>query len=147
MIEFKFGQNPALCRFLAHVTLSSRFATQLIAQADVVVPVPLSDMRLRERGFNQSALLAHQLAANLVNEHILSRLRHTTPQSELGREARLNNLWHSIAVNPSGLKTLSNRRVLLIDDVMTTGSTLSVCAQALLSAGAKQVNCLVFARA
>ena len=147
MIDFKFGQTPALSRFFAQVMLSSRFAIQLITQADVVVPVPLSAVRLRERGFNQSALIARQLAADLVNEHILFRLRHTAPQSELDREARLNNLLHSIAVNPTSLKTLSNRRVLLIDDVMTTGSTLSVCTQALLSAGAKQVNCLVFARA
>ena len=120
---------------------------QLLAQSDCVIPVPLSAKRLRERGFNQSALLARQLSAKHVDDEVLCRLRHTAPQSGLDRAARLNNLLHAMAVNPSRRSAVSNRRILLIDDVLTTGSTLTVCTHALLSAGAKQVNCAVLARA
>ncbi len=120
---------------------------QLLAQTDCVIPVPLSAGRLRERGFNQSALLARQLSFELVNEKVLWRLRHTPPQSGLDRSTRLNNLLHSMAVNPLMQNAVRHRRILLVDDVLTTGSTLNVCTQTLLSAGAKQVSCAVLARA
>jgi ComF family protein len=147
IIDFKFQSHPALSRFLGTVMADDPQIQQLLAQSDCVIPVPLSAERLRERGFNQSALLARQLSAKLVNDKVLWRLRHTAPQSGLDRSARLNNLLHSMAVNPSMSNAVRNRRVLLIDDVLTTGSTLTVCTQALLSAGAKQVSCAVLARA
>jgi ComF family protein len=147
IIDFKFQSHPALCRFLGTLMASDPQIQQLLARSDCVIPVPLSAERLRERGFNQSALLARQLSTKLVDEKILWRLRHTAPQSGLDKSARLNNLLHSMAVNPSMPNAVRNRRVLLIDDVLTTGSTLTVCTQALLSAGAKQVSCAVLARA
>jgi len=147
IIEFKFRQNPALSRFLADVIGNAPLAAMLISEAEVLIPVPLAAMRLRERGFNQSVLLARHLAHDRVNEQVLWRLRHTAPQSGLDRAARQSNLLHSVAVNPLMQNAIRKRRLLLIDDVMTTGSTLTVCAQALLLAGAKEVNCVVFARA
>jgi len=109
--------------------------------------VPLATERLRERGFNQSALLAKYLAPGRVSHQTLWRLRHTAPHAGLDRALRLRNLQHSMAVNPSMSQAIRGSRVLLIDDVMTTGSTLKACTEALLEAGAKEVNCLVFARA
>jgi ComF family protein len=147
IIDFKFQSHPALSRFLGTVMAADPQIQQLLAQTDCVIPVPLSAKRLRERGFNQSALLARQLNARLVNEKIICRLRHTAPQSGLDRSARLNNLLHSMAVNPLMHNAVRHRRILLIDDVLTTGSTLTVCTQTLLSAGAKQVSCAVLARA
>jgi len=147
IIDFKFQSHPALSCFLGTVMAADPQIQQLLAQSDCVIPVPLSAKRLRERGFNQSALLARQLSAKHVDDEVLCRLRHTAPQSGLDRAARLNNLLHAMAVNPSRRSAVSNRRILLIDDVLTTGSTLTVCTQALLSAGAKQVNCAVLARA
>lgn len=147
IIDFKFQSHPALGGFLAKVMRTDALASRLLGNADLLIPVPLSAERLRERGFNQSALLARQLCRHRVNDQLLWRVRHTAPQSGLDRQARLNNLWHSVAVNPLMQSVIPGRRLLLIDDVMTTGSTLSVCASALLSAGAAQVNCVVLARA
>ena len=147
IIDFKFQSNPALSRFLGSVMASQPQIKQLITTADQLIPVPLSTERLRERGFNQSALLARQLCRHRFNDDVLWRVCHTVPQSGLDRQARLNNLLHSVAVNPLMQSVIPGRRLLLIDDVMTTGSTLSVCASALLSAGAAQVNCVVLARA
>lgn len=147
IIDFKFQSHPALSRFLGKVMAADPQIQQLLAQADCVIPVPLSAVRLRQRGFNQSALLARELSIRLVNEKVLWRLRHTAPQSGLERSARLDNLLHSMAINPSMQNAVRGRRILLVDDVLTTGSTLAVCTQTLLSAGAKQVSCAVLARA
>lgn len=147
IIDFKFHDYPGLHRFFAELLKADPAAQALIADADFVLPVPLAAERLRERGFNQSALLAKYLAPGRVTHQTLWRLRHTAPQAGLDRTLRLRNLQHSMAVNPYMLQAIRGSRVLLVDDVMTTGSTLKACTEALLEAGAKEVNCLVLARA
>ena len=147
IIDFKFREYPGLHRFFAELLKEDPAAQALIADAAFVLPVPLATERLRERGFNQSALLAKYLAPGRVSHQTLWRLRHTAPQAGLDRALRLRNLQHSMAVNPSMSQAFRGSHVLLIDDVMTTGSTLKACTEALLEAGAKEVNCLVFARA
>ena len=147
IIDFKFRDYPGLHRFFAKLLMSDPTAQALIADAGFVLPVPLAAERLRERGFNQSALLAGYLAPGRVSHQTLWRLRHTVPQAGLNRTLRLRNLQHSMAVNPCMSQAIRGSRVLLVDDVMTTGSTLKACTEALLEAGAKEVNCLVFARA
>ena len=147
IIDFKFREYPGLHRFFAELLKADPAAQALITDAAFVLPVPLATERLRERGFNQSALLAKYLAPGRVSHQTLWRLRHTAPQAGLDRALRLRNLQHSMAVNPSMSQAIRGSHVLLIDDVMTTGSTLKACTEALLEAGAKEVNCLVFARA
>lgn len=114
----------------------------------VVMPVPLSPRRLRERGFNQSLLLARYVAkAQGLSLDFLSlrRVRDTPPQAALGRDARHTNVRAAFAVtDPAGVK---KRDIVLVDDVSTTGSTLNACSRALLRAGAQRVFCLALARA
>lgn len=119
---------------------------------DVVMPVPLHRRRLRWRGFNQSALLAQRVADTLLpsmltpyRDDLLVRTRYTTPQVERGsRSARLNNLKNAFAV--AGPDAVRGKRILIIDDIATTGTTLVECAQALKAAGAKSVDALVLSR-
>ncbi|MGD8388838.1 MAG: ComF family protein [Desulfobacteraceae bacterium] len=114
----------------------------------LVMPVPLSPRRLRERGFNQSLLLARHVAKEKglpVDFLSLRRVRDTPPQAALGRDARRTNVRAAFAVtDPGGVK---ERDIVLVDDVSTTGSTLDACSRALLRAGARRVFCLVLARA
>jgi len=115
--------------------------------ADILVPVPLSPRRRRVRGYNQSALLARELARRLglpVDDKTLARVRSTASQAETANaEARKLNVKGAFQCKGGALQ---GKEVLLLDDVATTGATLSACAQALRDAGAASVWALTFAR-
>ncbi len=147
MASFKFEGHAGLARVLAGLLLDSPSADELLRQSHWVLPVPLSRERLRERGFNQSLLLARYLNhPGLLCDGLL-RLRHTAAQASLPRHERLLNLTHAIACHPSYVSRFQHKRVLLVDDVMTTGSTLAACTQALQQVGVAEVDVLVLARA
>lgn len=118
-----------------------------IAGMDLVMPVPLHKSRLRQRGFNQSLLLAdvvgrlHSIPLSYGN---LRRIRPTRPQVELSGEERIKNVAGAFdLVRPHEVE---GRRVLLVDDVLTTGATMNECASVLKQAGAEFVACLTLAR-
>lgn len=139
--RFKYGGRSELAGPLGEL-LAARARTHA-GRVDLVVPVPLHRRRLRERGFDQAALLARPVACELGVRlaFALRRTRHTRAQAGLGASARASNVRGAFAAPP-----LSGR-VLLIDDVRTTGSTLAACADALREAGAEEVTPLVLARA
>ncbi len=110
---------------------------------DLVVPVPLGRRRLRQRGFNQSALLA-RFAFGKYTE-VLERVRETRPQSELSEKERFRNIKNAFKVKAG--KNLADKRILLVDDVLTTGATAEECARVLRAAGAREVTVAVLARA
>jgi ComF family protein len=115
--------------------------------ADVLMPVPLHPSRLREREYNQAILLADRLNRQLglpLSYDNLVRVRRTDPQTDLSRSARLKNLRRSFAVRrPAEVK---GKRILLIDDVLTTGTTVNECAKTLRKAGAADVYVGTLAR-
>lgn len=134
----------------------SRAGASVMAEVDVIVPVPLHRARLLERRFNQAAELARPLARTYAKDYVpegLMRLRATHRQGSQARTAkgrredRFENVKGAFAVTPEGQKRLRGRHVLLVDDVFTSGATLSACATELLKAGARQVDVLVLARA
>ena len=117
------------------------------ADCDVVVPVPLHRRRLWWRGFNQAALLAMTISRHLevpIELTALTRSRMTTPQTSQDHDARRRNVRRAFAVaRPARIK---GRRVLLVDDVMTTGATVDECARVLMAASAARVDVLTLAR-
>jgi ComF family protein len=142
--RFKYGDRPDLARPLGH--LLRRAARGAGVRADVVIPVPLHPRRLAERGYNQAALLAGQVAAELaapLEARALRRLRNTAQQARLARALRLENVAGAFRVrDPASVR---GRAVVLIDDVATTGATLAACRDALLGAGAASVIFMVVA--
>ena len=117
-------------------------------ETPVIMPVPLHPKRLRERGFNQSLLLARCVAKQLEAELdylSLSRVKFTTPQTTLSRQERLKNLHRAFFLQRP--EVVRGRIVVLVDDVATTGTTFNECAKVLKKAGAAEVLCVALARA
>ena len=121
---------------------------ELLRDADLLMPVPLHRSRLWKRRFNQSAILAGRLgkAAGLPLElTVLRRVRRTTSQVGLSRAGRRGNVADAFDVIPAAAARIRGKRILLIDDVITTGATLDACARVLKQAGAAEVDCLALA--
>ena len=147
--DFKFHADIAWARSFARMMRSTPWVDPALEAADWIVPMPLSKQRLLERGFNQSAVLAGALEAGpvrKVHHDILVRIRDTAAQSSLPRSERHANVAHAFAVHPDWFTALLGKKVVLVDDVMTTGASLHAAAQALAQAGAAQTVALVFAR-
>ncbi len=145
ILPFKYADRPEAARGIARLML--RPGAAMLAAADVFIPVPLHRSRLRQRRYNQAALLAKalaQLAGRPCIPDALLRTRATAPLARLGLEARQAELANVIALRP-GIRPKS-KRVLLIDDIMTSGTTANACAVALLAAGAARVDVLTAAR-
>jgi len=144
--NFKYGDRldlaPLMGRWMA------RAGRELLAEADALIPVPLHWRRLWARRFNQSAALAAAIAQPKgvpVLHSALKRVRATVQQVGLSRAQRADNVQGAFAVPPEEKGNVAGRRMLLIDDVLTSGATVDTCARALLRAGAAHVDVLTFA--
>lgn len=113
---------------------------------DAVVPVPLHPLRRREREFNQAEVLGRELASAQKWEfcEALERIRYTITQTHFDRRRRMRNLRDAFRMRPHA--TVEGKSLLLVDDVLTTGSTLDECARVLVGAGARTVHALTVAR-
>ena len=132
---------PGLCELISCYDMAE------FADIDRVVVVPLHLHRLRHRGFNQAVVLARLFfadRADFIRPDWLFRTRNTVPQTELGKEARRTNLCGAFQVRSTA--DLAGRRVCLIDDVFTTGTTVKECSKALMEGGAVEVRVLTLAR-
>lgn len=147
VLKFKFGGREDLARPLGRM-LSDFWADEgRLGPVDGVVPVPLHWVRQRARGYDQALLLARVFGHGTgvaVWEGVLRRRRATKPQTELGRDARQENVRDAFDVKRRD--AVRGKRILLVDDVCTTGATLESCARALRAAGARHVGALTVAR-
>jgi len=141
--RFKYQGMSSLSRPLGPLM---RGMIPALGQQDMVVPVPLHPRRLRRRGYNQAALLARQAAQGtglVLCFSALVRSRDTASQASLGRRLRLRNLHRAFAADRARVRGL---RILLVDDVLTTGATARASSEALLDAGARSVSVLTLTR-
>jgi len=147
---YKYKFVESLSDPLSDILLSS-LSSSTFPIPDLIIPVPLHPRRLRWRGFNQSALLARQIARSMatgieipVKENLLRRTKYTPPQMKIKKYSqRLENIREAFSVSDGDVQ---GKTVLLIDDIATTCSTLSECARVLKEAGAKKVYATVIAR-
>lgn len=148
VLNFKYGKQIHLRHLVAKWLFTALNDTRLRGREfDLLVPVPLHPARQRERGFNQAALLTELLSRHmsLQARAVLERIRYTTTQTAFDRAERMENLRGAFRLRRKA--DVRNLRVLLIDDVLTTGSTLSECARVLKRAGARSVCAATAARA
>ncbi len=147
ILPLKYADRTELAPALARLMV--RAGAPLLAEAELLVPVPMHPSRLRRRRTNQAALLARavgHLTGVPACLDALARARATQPLEHLSAEARANAVADAFVATPQGRRRLPGRQVLLIDDVLTTGATAAACTLALLAAGATSVNVLVAAR-
>ena len=147
LLPFKHGDRTELAAPLAR--LMARAGADLLARTDLLAPVPLHWRRLLSRRYNQAALLARLVARIAGRPMIPDLLRRTRPTPSLGERSaaeRAALLEGAFAVTPSAAHRIAGRRVLLVDDVLTSGATAEACAAALLAAGAAVVDVLAAAR-
>lgn len=145
--RLKYGDRLELAGTMG--SWMARAGAELLGDADVLVPVPLHRRRLTARRFNQSGLLAGAIgrASGVPVAHAaLVRCKATASQVGLSRTQRQLNLQGAFAVRPEGRTAIAGRAIVLIDDVLTSGATANAAARALLRAGARRVDVLVFAR-
>jgi len=148
--RWKYSQNPGYAKPLA--LLLSDFMRVNQVEGDLLVPVPLHKNKLKQRGYNQAALLASLVAKQTgipVCEDLLIRVRQTRQQSGLSSAARRKNVKDAFQYNEKYLHILGAedmKHVVLVDDIYTTGSTLSACAQVLRQAGMADVSAVTLAR-
>ena len=147
VVSYKYSDRmdlaPLMGRWMA------RAGAELLADADALIPVPLHWRRLWARRFNQSAALAAVIGNESdvpVLHRTLKRVRATPQQVGLSKAERADNVQGAFRVPPEEKVNVAGRRLVLIDDVLTSGATVDTCARALLRAGAIHVDALVFAR-
>ena len=146
MVDFKFYQHTGWAASFATLMRSAPWVEPALEGADVLLPIPLSRERLASRGFNQALVLARALDPAKVLSGVLLRIHDTPPQSALPRKERLLSVRNAFAVDPLQVTRLQGRRVVLLDDVMTSGASLHAAARAVRQAGAAHITALVFAR-
>jgi ComF family protein len=143
--RLKYGERLDLARPMARLMAGA--GRDLLAGADILVPVPMHRFRLWQRRYNQAALLAGALAAEAgipAAYDLLLRIRATRPQVGLNRADRRQNLRSAFAIRPGGAAEIAGRHVVVIDDVRTTASTANACAHILRKAGAARIDILTF---
>ena len=147
ILKFKHGDQQQFAGLFARWL--GRSAAELTADCDAVVPVPLHPLRLLTRRFNQAAEVARPLARAANLDYLpdaLNRARATASQGGKSLRGRRLNVKKAFSVSEGGRRSIKGRRILLVDDVLTTGATAEACARAMLDAGARAVDLAVIAR-
>lgn len=147
ILKFKHGDATYLAPALSQWMVQA--APEILAKTDCLIPVPLHWRRLLMRRYNQATLLAQGISKKTgiaLGLGILKRHRATSPQGHFSRKARSANVQRAFNIPEEKADKVRNKAVTLIDDVQTTGATLTECAKVLLKHGAKEVNILTLAR-
>jgi ComF family protein len=143
----KYGDRLDLVKPFAN--WMSRAGEEILTEADALVPVPLHWTRLFQRRFNQSAELARTISSRVnvaMIDDALARVRATPPQVGLARDERAKNVHGAFSVEKFARSKVKGKRIVLIDDVLTTGATANACAHVLRRAGASRIEVLTLAR-
>jgi ComF family protein len=147
--QFKYQGKSALARHLGR-SYSPLHDREDLGRIDLIVPVPLHFLRRMQRGYNQAECLGRgvaQAGGPALASDVLRRTRHTKTQTRLNSTQRHANLAGAFSLNPARADIVRDKHIVLVDDVITTGATVSACSRILLSAGARAVTVLALARA
>ena len=147
IIDYKFNDMPELSNTFVKLLLNNEKICGFLKKYDIIIPVPIHKKRKLERGYNQTELIAKEIANQThlkLEKNILIKQKNIIPQSSLNKSEREQNIKNAfIAKN---IEKIINKKILLFDDIYTTGSTANECAKVLKKQGAKQVGVLTIAK-
>ena len=146
-LQYKFYDKSYLCNLFAEIIIKNEKICKIINNCDIIISVPLHKRRELERGYNQSKLIIDKVAKKLektVQKNVLTKVKNIKPQSEKGYRERKNDIKGVFVVKNK--HKILKKKVLLFDDIYTTGSTTKECKKVLLNAGAKSVTILTLAK-
>lgn len=147
IIDYKFNDKPYLNEVFVKIILKNEKICRKIEKYDIIIPVPIHRRRKSERGYNQSELIARKLAENLRIELVTESLikqKNTLPQSALSRQQRKENVKEVYKIQ--NRQKIENKKVILLDDIYTTGATTQECSKILKQNGAKEILVLTIAK-
>lgn len=147
LIGYKFNDMTYLNETFVNFVIKNEKICGFLKKYDIIIPVPIHSKRRKQRGYNQSELMARNIAKNTGLEIVadaLVKVRNNTAQSTLNREDRQNNVRKVYGIK--NFEKIKNKRVVLVDDIYTTGSTVNECSRVLKNAGASEVAVLVVAK-
>lgn len=147
IIDYKFNDKSYLYKTFSNIILKNEMICEQIKKYDIMVPVPVHIRRFLERGYNQSELISNEISKKLKIEHenkALIKIKNISPQSKKGKKERFENIKDVFKVSDE--KLVKNKKILIFDDIYTTGSTYMECKRVLLNSGATKVGILTLAK-
>lgn len=147
LLDYKFNEKSYIYEGFINILKNNKKVFVQLKKYDIIIPVPISKKRFKKRGYNQSALFARKVANTLdmiYKEKVLIKIKENKVQSTIGQEERKNNVLGVYSVINS--KQIYNKKILLVDDIFTTGSTANECAKVLINNNAKKVGVLTIAK-
>ena len=148
IIKYKFNDQAYRYKGFANFLRKDKKVCGFFEKYDIIIPVPISKIRNKIRGYNQSELIVTEIAKNMTNMHVFTNILYKTknalPQSSLNKNQRQVNLKGAYKVKNSDI--IKDKKILLFDDIYTTGSTIDECAKVLKLAGAKEIGALTLAK-
>lgn len=147
ILRYKFSNKAYLNHFFANVISRNEKTRELLKEYDMIIPVPMHQKKMQKRGYNQTELVAKELEKSLeipARKDILSKVVNTTTQSKLGGKARQTNIQHAFFIKND--VEVEDKKIILLDDIYTTGATSEECGRVLKEAGAREILVLVLAK-
>lgn len=147
ILRYKFANKAYLNHFFANQIVKNEKNKKVLRQYDMIIPVPMHKKKMQKRGYNQTELVANELEKSLkipVKSDILFKVVNTTTQSKLGGKARQSNIQHAFFIKND--IEIEDKKIILLDDIYTTGATSQECSRVLKEAGANEILVLVLAK-
>lgn len=147
VLGYKFSNKAYINNFFANIIVNNKKTFNLLQKYDMIIPVPMHKKKMQKRGYNQTELISEKIALKLGVENrpdILEKVVNTTTQSKLGGKARQTNIQHAFFIKND--IDVENKKIILLDDIYTTGATSEECSRVLKDAGAKEILILVLAK-
>lgn len=147
LLKYKFSDGAYLCNFFANIMIKDEKVNEILKKYDIIIPVPMDKIKKSKRGYNQTELITKILSKNNIiceNAECLIKVKHTKTQSTLKGEERIRNVKNAFKLND--VNCVKNKKIILFDDICTTGSTANEISKILKDAGAEKILVLVIAK-